>query len=67
MAAGERQALIAFYKATGGDSWREKQGWCTNAPLCDWYGVVTNEHGSVLKLELPINGLKGEPTPIPFS
>lgn len=65
MAAGERQALIAFYKATGGDSWREKKGWCTNAPLCEWYGVTTNKHGSVLKLELPTNRLNGELTRIP--
>ena len=57
---GERQALIALYKATGGDSWRKKEGWCTDAPLGEWYGVVTNDQGSVVKLWLNWNKLKGE-------
>ena len=63
MDAGERQALIALYKATGGDSWHNKEGWCTDAPLGEWFGVVTNDQGSVVKLELYLNNLKGEAIP----
>ena len=63
MDARERQALIAFYKATGGDSWHIKGGWCTDAPLGEWYGVVTNDQGSVVGLRLDLNNLKGEDIP----
>ena len=57
---GERQALIALYKATFGDSWYIKKGWCTNLPLGEWHGVVTNDQGGIVKLELVQNNLKGD-------
>ena len=39
----ERDILIAFFHATGGNNWIRKDNWCTDAPLEDWYGVVTEE------------------------
>ncbi|CAN0444907.1 unnamed protein product, partial [Ascophyllum nodosum] len=35
----ERDALVALYHATNGPSWHENRGWCTDAPLSEWYGV----------------------------
>ncbi|CAM9818006.1 unnamed protein product [Ascophyllum nodosum] len=57
----ERDALVALYRATNGDSWTEKQGWCTDAPLSEWHGVTVNE-GRVVDLRLFANNLQG---PIP--
>jgi hypothetical protein len=44
VSAGERQALVDLYTATGGSSWTTKTGWtvgdpCTGGP---WYGVECN-------------------------
>lgn len=35
----ERQVLLELFAATGGDSWRERGGWRSGTPVCDWYGV----------------------------
>ncbi|CAM9397378.1 unnamed protein product, partial [Ascophyllum nodosum] len=32
----ERDALVALYRATHGNSWGKKKGWCTDAPLSEW-------------------------------
>ena len=58
----ERDALVALYRATNGDSWTEKQGWCTDAPLSEWHGVTVNE-GRVVDLRLFANNLQGEAYP----
>ena len=34
-----RFALTAFYYSTGGEQWRNNDGWLTEAPACDWFGV----------------------------
>lgn len=56
----ERQALITFYRATGGDCWARNEGWCTNAPLDEWFGVETDYEGNVTSLTLKNNDLNGE-------
>ncbi|TGN99841.1 hypothetical protein PN36_33065 [Candidatus Thiomargarita nelsonii] len=54
----ECKALVALYDSTDGDNWQYNRGWkMTNTP-CNWYGV-TCKKGSVEKLELPSNNLKG--------
>ena len=35
----EREALIAFYKATNGANWTKNTNWCSDKPLSEWYGV----------------------------
>lgn len=57
----ERDALIAIYKSTDGDNWRNKEGWLGNPGTeCSWYGVVCNDSGdSVKELYLGWNNLKG--------
>ena len=45
----ERQALIAFYKANNGDSWKYKDNWCGSNPVSEWYGVKMTEDGKRVK------------------
>ena len=35
----DRQTLIDFYHATGGDSWRRNTNWLSDKPIEEWYGV----------------------------
>jgi hypothetical protein len=35
----ERQVLMEFFAATGGERWTKHDGWGTSRPECDWYGV----------------------------
>lgn len=39
--ASDRDVLIAFYKAMGGDNWTHNDNWCSDRPLSEWYGVTT--------------------------
>ena len=48
----DRRALEALYRATGGDAWTNNDNWLKDAPLRDWHGVETNEHGRVTGLRL---------------
>ena len=57
--ARDRAALVALYDATQGPEWTERDNWSTDAPLADWYGVVTDSVGRVTWLTLAGNGLKG--------
>ena len=38
----DRAALAALYDATDGANWRFKTDWKSNAPLREWYGVITD-------------------------
>ncbi len=58
IAQEEREGLIAFYKATGGDQWKDHTNWCSDKPLEDWYGVSTVD-GVVVGLNLYDNNLTG--------
>ena len=55
----DRAALESLYHATDGPNWRNSDGWLTDAPLDEWYGVTTYE-GRVVELALLDNGLRGE-------
>ncbi len=56
-----RDALIAFYNATGGDNWTDNTNWCSEEPLSEWYGVTTDSEfdWKVTMLELQNNNLVG--------
>lgn len=60
MLAAEKAALIDLYEETSGESWSTKTNWCTEEPINQWYGVITDEQGFVTKIELPDNGLTGQ-------
>ena len=55
----DRAALVAIYRATGGDDWDDKYNWLTDAPLDDWDLVRTDDHGRVVDLSLGSNDLTG--------
>ena len=48
----DRAALVALYIATNGPNWVNNDGWLTDAPLRDWYGVDTDSSGRVVRLDL---------------
>ena len=52
----DREALAAFYHATGGPGWKDDTNWLTDAPLGQWHGVRTGESGRVTKIALYDNG-----------
>jgi hypothetical protein len=56
--ASESEALVAFYTATGGDSWTDNTGWSGGA-ADDALGV-TVVGGHVTAIELPNNNLDGD-------
>lgn len=61
-----REALKAFYNATGGPNWKNNDNWLTDAPLRDWYGVRAGHRDGlpiVLELRLVENGLTGSIPP----
>lgn len=58
-----RAVLETLFRATGGASWSNNDGWLTNAPLRSWYGVEVDAMGSVRALYLSSNGLTGEIPP----
>ena len=56
----ERLALVEFYEETGGDSWTNNDGWDSDSPTGDWYGVTVSADDSLVRrLDLPDNGLVG--------
>ena len=59
----ERQALEAFFHATGGRGWRREYNWLSDKPLGEWYGVSTDGGGRVTRLSIDNNWLRGEIPP----
>ena len=57
-----RDALVALYNATNGPGWKNQENWLSEAPLDQWYGVLTDSGGSPILLDLSDNQLIG---PIP--
>lgn len=66
VSAVERQTLIEFFAATGGQRWTKQDGWGTSTPVCNWYGVFCDFHEGdanrpfVAGLSLALNNLAGE-------
>ena len=58
----DRAVLVALYHATDGPNWSNSEGWLTDAPLGEWYGVEVDDQGRVYKLRLYGSNLLG---PIP--
>lgn len=60
----EREALIAIYKITDGEHWKNRSGWLGPAGTeCSWYGVQCGQEADgspdVAILALPQNNLAG--------
>ena len=61
--AEDRSALVAFYHAAEGPSWKRSDNWLTDAPLAEWYGVTTGPNGRVTVLDVGDNGGPGTLAP----
>ena len=59
----DRDVLVALYEATDGDNWLEIDNWLSNRPIGDWYGVIADDSGRVIKLNLSENELSGSIPP----
>ncbi|WP_420635435.1 leucine-rich repeat domain-containing protein [Candidatus Palauibacter sp.] len=57
-----RDALAALYHAAGGDAWANNANWLTDEPVADWYGVVVDEQGLPVSINLRDNRLEGSIT-----
>ena len=57
-AAADRMVLEAFYKATGGDNWKENANWLSEKPLASWHGIYATA-GRVQSIGLRDNNLTG--------
>ncbi|CAN0057935.1 unnamed protein product, partial [Chrysoparadoxa australica] len=54
----ERAVLKSFFKATNGQQWSNNDGWGTERPLSEWYGVIVEEV-HVVGLDICGNNLEG--------
>ncbi len=48
----DSEPLRKLYEATDGANWINNDGWNTDAPLGEWYGVETDASGRVVSLDL---------------
>ena len=62
-ADADRAALVALYNATDGPNWTDNANWLSDAPIGQWYGVITDGRGRVIELHLLGNQLSGSIPP----
>ena len=55
----EREILLQLHRDTNGPGWRCQDGWKTDRPLSEWYGVSTGENDRVKTIDLDQNNLQG--------
>ena len=59
----QREILMDLYRSTGGDrwrkSWKKKDNWGSRKPLSRWFGVICDQIGNVVQLQLSGNNLTG--------
>ena len=58
----DRDILEILYRSAGGTEWTHQEGWLSEAPPGEWYGVETDANGRVTELQLARNKISG---PIP--
>ena len=57
----DRDALLAIFNATDGDSWDGSSTWAGRAPIGEWAGVTTDEDGRVVELNVGLGGAEIPP------
>ena len=55
----QRGALLRIHEALDGPNWYHNRNWGTDEPIQSWWGVTTDLHGNVTRLELAGNDLAG--------
>ena len=63
VADGDRAVLVALYEATNGAGWLRNEGWLSDRPIGQWYGVTTGSDGRVTALRLSASNLVGSIPP----
>ena len=58
-AAGDRDVLVSLYDSTDGGNWKRNDNWLSSKPIGEWFGVVTDSTGRVIRLRLGDNSLNG--------
>ena len=56
----QRAVLKQIYDALDGDNWTHKDGWNTDAPLNEWYGLEVDDDDYVVGINLASNNLAGQ-------
>jgi Leucine-rich repeat (LRR) protein len=54
----DMMVLHQFYATANGIHWGDTK-WMTDAPFCEWEGVVCNEEGRVVQLRLALDRMQG--------
>jgi Leucine-rich repeat (LRR) protein len=58
----EKEILELFYKSTGGESWKNTDGWLDSAvDICSWYGISCKQGSTVESILLGSNHITGTP------
>ena len=57
--SSDRDILMAFYEATGGDNWTRNDNWGSDRPLSEWYGVTTEMIAPATKAGEPVERVVG--------
>ena len=55
----DRDILHVLYEATNGSGWEQSDGWLSDTPLGNWYGIETDANGRVASIDMSRNGLEG--------
>ena len=63
LARSTREALVALHHATGGPDWTESEGWLSESPVGEWFGVTVDGDGQVTGIRLFWNNLRGQLPP----
>ena len=57
--AKEKAILTTLFEATGGSGWTDNTNWCSDLPVSQWYGIMTDHDGFVINISLQSNNLTG--------
>ena len=57
--SADRRPLLSLFESARGEEWTRRDGWWSEAPVGDWYGVSADGDGRVTALRLSSNGLRG--------
>ena len=55
----QRVILSDFYESTVGNEWKQKRNWCSKRGIGRWEGIEVSYAGDIIKIDLPINNLRG--------
>eukprot|EP00703_Trepomonas_sp_PC1_P000501 JAP96105.1 Cyst wall protein [Trepomonas sp. PC1] len=58
----ERDALMSMYNTMNGPNWTTKTNWGTGSNNCNWFGIICNNAGNVIALNLDNNNVTGQLT-----